>query len=135
MEGPASLVPRRPGWRRSLTALSTQSSPQPPRLPRRLRRCPGTAQFRLRARLQLPGHPEPAARRAPDPAPRRRRRLMVRGETPAEILLPPIPKTGAGTLHARPLGCAMGPSPLPCFGSALKPSTQYDPVPPPGVSL
>lgn len=78
--------------RRSRPALYPQRSPRPPGLPRRLRRRPGPAQLRLRARLQLPSHPQPAAHRAPRPAPRRQCGLLVRGEPAGVPHSPPHPR-------------------------------------------
>lgn len=125
---------QRPGRPSSTTDLFPQRSQRPPRLPGSVRRCPGPAQLRLRARLQLPSHPEPTTRRALGPAPRRGRRLLVRGEASGSPSCPP------GTPILPPLRRAPGPPtptasdarsdpPLFCFHWALRPSAEYVPVP------
>lgn len=84
--GPRSLSHAR--RRRSRTALYPQGSRRPPGLPCHLRRRPGPAQLRLRAWLQLPRHPQPAAHRTPCPTPRRHCGLLVRGEPAGESRVP-----------------------------------------------
>ncbi|KAK2120335.1 hypothetical protein P7K49_001721 [Saguinus oedipus] len=86
----------------SPSTLSPQRAPWPPRLPCLLRRCPGPTQLRLRARLQLPGHPKLAARRAPGPTPGRRSRLLVRGEAPSSLLQPRDPASSPQDEHRAP---------------------------------